>query len=154
MKVKKVVANNRKKAFEVTTAHAVYDYPYSRLSLMPGEKNPVQEVFSDPEIGHDGFTYRLTSGDEDTILMDQVLEYAKDPEYLRRDLLFRLTIQAQKRMKETKASKREITRRMGTTPAQFYRLMDQKNLNKTIDQMVKLLAALDCPVNLVFDDAA
>jgi len=43
---------------------------------------------------------------------------------------------------------------MGTTPTQLYRLLDQKNVNKTIDQMVKLLAALDCPVDLIFGEAA
>jgi predicted XRE-type DNA-binding protein len=154
MKVKKVVANNRKKAFEITTAQAVYDFPFSRLTLKPTEKNPVAEAFSDAEIGHEGFTYRLTSGMEDTIVMDQVLEYAKDPEYLRRDLLFRLTLKAQACMEELQISKREIVRRMGTTPAQFYRLMDQKNTNKTIDQMVKLLAAMDCSVDVVFGEAA
>jgi hypothetical protein len=154
MKIKKVLANNRKKAFEITTAQAAYDFPYSRLTPKPSEDDPIQEMFADPEIGHNGFTYRLASGREDTVVLDQVLEYNKDPEYLRRDLLYRLTLKAQKRIKDVGASKREVIRRMGTTPTQFYRLMDQKNTNKTIDQMVKLLAALDCSVGLTFDEAA
>lgn len=150
MKVKKVIANNRKKAFEVTTAQAIFEFPFSRLVLKPSGNGSIQEVFPDPEVNHTGFTYRLRSGEEDTVLMDQVLEYAKDPEYLRKMLLFKLTMQAQKRIKELRVSKREIIRRMGVTPTQFYRLIDQKNTRKTIDQMVKLLNALDCPVEIIF----
>ena len=154
MKIKKVIANNRKKAFEVTASNTVYDFPYSRLRLKPSLRNPIQEVFADKNLGYNGFTYLLNSGDEDTIVMDQVLEYARDPEYLRRDLLYRLTLKAQHRLREMQLSKREIVRRMKCTPTQFYRLLDQRNSNKTIDQMVKLLAAMDCPVDLVFDAAA
>ncbi len=154
MKIKKVIANNRKKAFEVHAGASVYVFPYSRLRLKPSEKAPLLEVFPDPEIGCEGFTYRLTSGKEDTVLMDQVLEYAKDPDYLRKQLLFKLTLKAQKRAGELQVSKREVIRRMGTTPTQFYRLMDQKNTHKTLDQMVRLLAALDCSVDFLFDEAA
>lgn len=114
----------------------------------------MQVVFPDAEIGNTGFTYTLTSGQEDTILLDQVLEYSKDPEFLRQAMLFKMTIQAQKRMRELAVSKREVIRRMGATPTQFYRLIDQKNTRKTIDQMVRLLTALDCSVEIIFDSAA
>ncbi|MGK5088758.1 XRE family transcriptional regulator [Bdellovibrionota bacterium FG-2] len=154
MKIKKVASNNRKKAFEVTTPKGAYEYPYSRLALSPTDTDTVQAVFSDPEIGHTGFTYQLVSGQEDTVLMDQVLEYAKDPEYIRRAMLLKMTVQAQERIKRLGVSKREVIRRMGVAPSQFYRLMDQKNTRKTIDQMVRLLSAMDCSVELVFDWAA
>ena len=154
MKIKKVIANNRKKAFEVTTAKATYEFPYSRLSLKPDEKNPIEEVFSDAEIAHEGFTFQLKSGDGDTVMMDQVLEYNKDPEYLRQMLLFKLTVKAKERLNECKMSKREVIRRMGTTPTQFYRLIDQTNTHKSIDQMIKLLAAMDCPVDVTFSSEA
>lgn len=154
MKVKKTVINNRKKAFEILTTKGAYEFPYSRLSLKPTQANPIEDVYPDAEIGFDGFTYRLASGEEDTVVLDQVLEYAKDPEYLRKALLFKLTVQAQKRLEQLKIKKREIIRRMGTTPAHFYRLIDQTNTHKTIDQMVKLLAALDCPIDVVFSGEA
>ncbi len=152
MKVKKVTANNRKKVFEIETSRGVYEYPYSRLSLKPIENNAIEKVFPDAEVAKDGFTYRLSSGDEDTIMMDQVLEYAKDPEYRREMLLFKLTVKANDQIEQGGVSKREIIRRMGTTPTQFYRLMDQTNTHKSIDQMVKLLAAMDCSVNVTFSD--
>jgi hypothetical protein len=154
MKVKKVAANNRKKAFLITTTKGNYEFPFSQLDTAPKTNDPIVRLYPDPEVGFDGFTYLLSSGKEDTVLMDRVLEYLKDPEYVRGRLLFQLTIQAQERIKELGVSKREIIRRMHTTPTQFYRLIDQKNTNKTIDQMVKLLTALDCTVNLSVSNAA
>lgn len=154
MKIKKVAANNRKRAFEITAARGTYEYPYSRLKPAPGPGTVVKSVASDPEVGHEGFSYRLDSRKEGTVLMDQVLEYSKDPDYLRKMLLFKLTMKAKKRIEELGIKKREVIRRMRTTPTQFYRLLDQKNTGKTIDQMVKLLAALDCPIDLVFEEAA
>jgi predicted XRE-type DNA-binding protein len=46
-------------------------------------------------------------------------------------------------------SKREIIRRLGTSAAQLYRLMDQTNYRKSIDQLLRLLHILDCDVDLV-----
>ena len=46
-------------------------------------------------------------------------------------------------------SKREIIRRLGTSAAQFYRLLDQTNDTKSVDQMLRLLNVLDCDVDLV-----
>jgi hypothetical protein len=69
-------------------------------------------------------------------------------------LLFKMTLEAQSRMKKLTVSKREIVRRMGTTPTQFYRLMDQTNTHKTIDQRVKFLADLDYSVEIKFTDWA
>lgn len=66
----------------------------------------------------------------------------------RRDLLFKLTIKAQQRLQELGVAKREIIRRMKVTPTQFYRLLDQRNVRKSIDQMLRLLVALDCSVEL------
>jgi len=45
--------------------------------------------------------------------------------------------------------KREIVRRLGTSAAQLYRLLDQTNYAKSIDQMLNLLRVLDCEVDLV-----
>jgi hypothetical protein len=36
-----------------------------------------------------------------------------------------------------------------TSPAQFYRLLDQTNYRKSVDQLPRLLQALDCDVDLV-----
>ena len=39
-------------------------------------------------------------------------------------------------------------RRLGTSAAQFYRLLDTTNYRKSIGQMVSLLYVLDCEVTL------
>ena len=40
-------------------------------------------------------------------------------------------------------------RRLGTSAAQLYRLLDQTNYRKSIDQVLALLQVLNCDVDLV-----
>jgi hypothetical protein len=103
----------------------------------------------DKEIGSEGFTYQLASGKTGTIHLEQVQEYNNDPHYLRDQLLYKLTLEAQRRTAESALSKREIIRRLGTSATQFYRLLDQTNYSKSVDQLVSLLQALDCEVDLL-----
>ncbi len=155
MKIRKVEANNRKKCFElVTSAGRALEYPYSRLRIKPAAHDRIADVRVDPEVGGEGFTYVLVSGKEDTIVLDQVLEYNKDTDYLRNMLLYKLSLKAQKLVRERGVSKREIARRLRTSPIQLYRMLDQTFTGKTLDQMVRLLTALDCPVDVVFKKAA
>ncbi len=155
MKIKKVFANNRKKCFEIVTAASRrLEYPYSRLRVKPSAEDGIADVHADTEVGGEGFTYMLASGKEDTILLDQVFDYNKDSDYLREMLLYKLSLKAKKLLEERGISKREVSRRLHTSPVQLYRLLDQTFTHKTIDQMIRLLAALDCPVDVVFKQAA
>ena len=149
MKVRAVKPNNRKRAFEVRMGKRTYLFPYSKTEPQPTTSNPVRRAFVDGEIGREGFTYVLESGREGTVHVDQVLEYNEDPSYLRDALLYRLTIEAKKRIEKSGLSRREIIRRLGTSPPQLYRLLDQTNYRKSIDQLVSLLRILDCEVDLV-----
>jgi hypothetical protein len=149
MKIRSVRANNRKKAFEVKTYSKVYDFPYAKADPEPRNDDPLVDVTVDKELGREGFIYELESGKEGTIHIEQVLEYNQDPGYLRDLLLYRLTIEAQKRVDQSPLSKREIIRRLGTSAAQFYRLMDQTNYRKSVDQLLNLLHVLDCDVELI-----
>ena len=88
-------------------------------------------------------------GREGSVHLEQVLEYNQDPAYLREALLYKLTIGAQQRVQASPLSKREIIRRLGTPAMQFYRLPDQANYRRSIDQLLSLLHVLDCDVNLV-----
>jgi hypothetical protein len=103
----------------------------------------------DKEVGSEAFTYVLESGDEGTVHVEQVLEYNEDPTYLRNLLLYKLTLEAQKRMVSSPLSKREIIRRLGTSASQFYRLLDQTNYKKSIGQLLSLLHILDCDVDVI-----
>lgn len=149
MKIRSVKHNNRRKAFEVKTHNKTLFYPYARLAPQPDSGNRVAEVYVDKEIGHEGFTYVLESGDGGTVHVEQVLEYNEDPGYLTELLLYKLTLEAQKRVKASALSKREIVRRLGTSATQFYRLLDQTNYRKSLGQLLSLLHFLDCDVDLV-----
>ena len=152
MKVRRVKANNRRKAFEVSVHRNVYLYPYAKLHPQPKPGTKVVEVFVDKEIGSEGFTYVLESGEEGTVHIEQVLEYNQDPGYLRELLLYKLMLEAQKRVEASPLSKREIIRRLGTSATQFYRLLDQTNTRKSVGQLLSLLHVLDCDVDLVVRD--
>lgn len=149
MKIRSVALNNRKKAFEVRTSARSLVFPYAKADPRPAGDDPVVEAYVDPDLGREGFTYALRSGREGTIHVEQILEYNQDPTYLRDLLLYRLTLEAQRRVEASSLSKRELIRRLGTSAAQFYRLLDQRNYRKSVDQLLSLLHVLDCEVDLV-----
>jgi len=132
----------------VKTATACYQMPYSKVAVQPVATDRIARVFVDPDLAREGFTYVLDSGEQGTVHMDQVLEYNQDPNHLRNNLLYRLTIEAQKRVQSSPLSKREIIRRLGTSATQLYRLLDQTNYRKSVDQLLALLQVLDCEVTL------
>ena len=154
MRIRNITANNKKKSFEIKTSKGQFEFPFSRLRLLPSKHNKIRSVYADPELDKKAFTYVLENGAEDSVLLDAVLAYNKDPDFLKQMLLYRLSIKAKELLKTKKVSKREVMRRLNTSPTQFYRLIDQTFYGKTIDQMIRLLAALDCPVDLVFKKAA
>ncbi len=147
MKIIAVTANNRTKAFEVRTRKQTLPLPYVRAKPSPSRENRVREVWVDPEIGNEGFTYVLESGAEGTVHLDQVLEYNEDPTYLRDQLLYRLTTEAQERVAASELSKRELIRRLGTSASQFYRVLDETNYTKSVGQLLALLHILGCEVD-------
>ena len=149
MKIRSVVLNNRRRAFEVRTWRQTLLFPYSKADPHPTAHDRVAEVLIDDELGREAFTYWLASGPEGTVHVEQVLEYNQDPGYMRDLLLYKLTIEAQSRLDTSDLSKREIIRRLGTSPAQFYRLLDPTNYRKSVDKMLFLLHVLDCEVDLV-----
>ena len=148
MKIRSIKANNHKKVFEVRTYKGVYEYPYARLHLRPANANPLANFYVDDELGGEAFTYTLASGDEDTIHIDRVLEHNRDPAYTRDLLLYKLTVEAKKRVDESGLSVRSISKMLGTSPTQYYRLLDEDNYRKSMDQMVNLFAVLGCSIDL------
>ena len=51
MKIRKVTANNRKKAFEVRAASKHFLFPYAKLEVHPTREDPIEQVFVDKELG-------------------------------------------------------------------------------------------------------
>jgi predicted XRE-type DNA-binding protein len=149
VKILGVKPNNRKKAFEILTEKREYSFPYAKLETRPTPKNRVKEVYPDPELGCEAFTYTLESGVEDTVHVDAVLEYNLDPTLLNDMLLHQLTVEALEALEESGLSKREVIRRLGTSASQFYRLLDTTYYEKSVGQMLALLRVLGKDVDLV-----
>ena len=137
------------KALAARLADKPLAFPYAKSEPAPSAADPVRRVFVDPEVGREGFTYELRSGRTGTVHVEQVLEYNEDPAHLRDLLLYKLTLEAHKRIETSPLSRREIVRRLGSSAAQLYRLLDQTNYRKSVDQLVALLRVLDCDVDLV-----
>lgn len=149
LRILDVQANYRTKAFEVSTVEGEYSYPFAKLPLRPDTEDRVREVYADAEAGYEAFTYRLASGMEDTVHMDAVLEYNQDPGILNELLLYRLTVQATDAVRESGLSKREMIRRLGTSPSQFYRLLDPTYYGKSVGQLIALFSILGMEVDVV-----
>ena len=148
MKIRSVRNNNRKKALEIKTSSRAMQFPHAKLRPLPKTHDPIRRVVVDQELGGEAVSYVLESGASGTVHIDQVLEYNQDPSYLRDALLYKLTIEAQEALERSPLSKREVIRRLGTSATQFYRLLDQTNYRKSIDQLLSLLTVLDCDIEL------
>jgi hypothetical protein len=149
MKIRSVRFNNKRKSFEANASGKKYVFPYVKARPSPTSADPVIRVYVDKELGGEGFSYELQSGKTRTVHVEQVLEYNRDPNYLRDLMLHKLTVEAQRRIADSPLSKREIIRRLGTSATQLYRLLDQTNYKKSLDQLVSLLQLLECDVDLV-----
>lgn len=149
MRIRKVQANRRLKAFEVDTPRGQYTYPFAKAGLVRETGPRITDVYVDEELGGEAFTYRLESGEEDTVHVEQVLDYNQDPEYLKELLLYKLSLEAQKGVEDSGISKRELARRLGTSPSQLYRLLDPTNSAKSVGQMLALLHLVGREVDVV-----
>jgi predicted XRE-type DNA-binding protein len=154
MKISSVFGNARKRCFIVSIKGKEYEFPYSYLDHKPSAKNPLVYATPDKEVNSEAFNYMLKNGKIETILAEQVLYYNRDPEIIRKQLLYQLTCQAQTLIKNRKLSKRYVARLLAIQPAQLYRLLNQTFYGKTIDQMVRLFACLGEQVEIKLKDAA
>lgn len=148
MKILSVVANNRRHLFEVRTRRQNFVFPYAKADPAPSAGDRVAEAFVDPELGREAFTFRLASGAEGTVHIDAVLEYNEDPSYMADLALYRLTQEARTRFEKSGLSTREVSRSLGTSPTQLYRLLDPTNYAKSLRQLMALLYLLGCDVDV------
>ena len=142
MKIRKVKGNNRKRVFVVHSTVGVFEFPYVKTRPTPSAEDPLDHVYVDPELGNEGFTYLLRSGEEGSLHLDHVLEYNEDPTYMGDMELHYLTVRVEKLVEASGMSKREICRRLRTSASQLARLMDPTNYNKSMRQVLALLHLL------------
>jgi DNA-binding TFAR19-related protein (PDSD5 family) len=154
VKIRRVRANNRQRAFEVETGRRTLHMPYARVSPTPSANDRVARVYIDPELGREAFTYELESGREGSVHVDALLEEHRDPAYMADLLAHELAVEARRRLASTHLSRREICRRLGTSAAQLYRLLDETNGSVSLRQLLALLDVLGCSVGWRTTDAA
>jgi hypothetical protein len=135
--------------FEVRTSTKTLAFPFSKAEPAPTAEDLVTELWVDAEAGREAFSYVLHSGRTGTVHVEQVLEYNQDPTYLRDLLLYRLTLEAQKRMAKSRSRSARSCAGSETSAAQLYRLLDKTNYRKSVDQLLALLQVLNCDVDLV-----
>ena len=123
-------------------------FPYAKAEPIPMTDDRIVEVFVDPELGREAFTYRLESGAEGSVHIDSVLEYNEDPGYMADLALYRLSQEARERFEASGLSAREVARSLGTSPTQLYRLLDPTNYTKSLRQLMALLYLLGCDVDV------
>ena len=150
MKIREVSINNRKAQLELTVRSGrMLPIPYAKLVPRPTPANRIREAYVDKELGSEAVTYVLESGAEGAVHVDHALEYNQDPSYLAELVIHKLTVEAQRRVERSGLSRRELARRLGTSVAQLYRLLDPANTRKGLAQLLALLHVLDCEVQFV-----
>ena len=127
LKIQSVIANNHKKSIVIKTTQGQMSLPYSRLRYPPTSYNKIVKIYVDPEIDHEGITYFLENGKEDTLHLDVFREFNKDSDYIREITLYEMTLQLQKKQKELNISIAELARKLKTSRSQINRLFDQTN---------------------------
>jgi hypothetical protein len=148
VKIVAVGASNRSRTFEVRTRAGSYRMPFAVLDPSPSPRDRVRAVRVDPELGNEGFTYVLESGREGSVHLDSVLAYNDDPGLAAELVLYELSLEAGRRFERSPLSVREVARRLGTSQAQLYRLLDPKNTRKSLRQVLALLHVLGCAVEV------
>lgn len=148
MKILSVKPDYRRKCFEVHSRGKSLAFPFAKCSPRPSSADAVIEVHPDPELGREAFSYLLESGKDGSVHTDQVLEYNRDPGYLRDQVVYDLTLEARRALEISGLSKRETMRRLGTSAPQLYRLLDPAMRRKSVDQMLRLLAVLGQEVQI------
>lgn len=139
MKIQTITGDVRKREFRLVADGREFTFPWARLRLVPSADDPLASVQPEPETGCEAFTYVLESGAEDTVHMDSVLYFNRDPEYMQRLLMYELTLKAMDAVEASGLGKRQLARQLGTSPSQLYRLLDPTNYNKSVGQMLAIL---------------
>lgn len=152
MKILDVTSNNRKHLFEIHTRSGEFVFPYAKASPKPSPTDRIVDLFVDPELGKEGFTYVLESGKEGSIHIDSVLEYNEEPGYMTNLSMYRLTTEARRRFETSGLSARELSRWLGTSPTQLYRLLEPTNYSKSLSQLISLLYHLGADVEFDVKD--
>ena len=148
-RLRRIINHPRREAFEIRTSRGAFAFPYDRCKPAPRPGDAVKAISIDADTGRETFTYTLESGKAGVVHVERVLDHNAEPAYMHQALLYRLTLDAVAKLEASPLSKREVVRRLGTSPSQLYRLLDPTNSRKSVDRMLGLLRVLGCEVDVV-----
>ncbi len=74
---------------------------------------------------------------------DQPLYISNNPDYMRQELMFELTMNIQSIIEDVGISKRELARSLKTSVTQINRLLDQTNYNKDLSRLIQIASLLN-----------
>ena len=150
-KFKKVEFNNKKKIFRLTyNSNLMVECPYVALGI----KEKVIDAGPDKEVGHHSFYFVLENGKKDYVPFDQPLYISNNPDYMRQELMFELTMKIQYMIENAGISKRELARSLKTSVTQINRLLDQTNYNKDLSRLIQIAALLNYDFDWEFKKVA
>jgi len=145
MKIRHVEPNNRKKCFEVIAfSGREFEFPFLRCDPCPSSSDRVATVYVDAELGKEAFTYELESGNEGSIHIDSVLEINNDLEYMADLQIHDITAQVRRCFEQSGVPIRQVSRSLGTSPSQIYRMLDERHSKKWLRQLLMFLHVLEC----------
>ncbi|MCE5191884.1 MAG: helix-turn-helix domain-containing protein [Actinomycetia bacterium] len=148
MTIQSVRIDNRKREWLLETSRGRFSYPFAKCDPEPTSSDHVMEYFIDDELAREAVTYVLESGREGFVHSEMAFDYNCEPAYMRDLLLHQLTLDVLRSLEANPLPKREIMRRLETSAAQVYRLLDPENYTKSVDSMLELLSVLGCEVEL------
>lgn len=146
MRIESARLDNRRRAFVLTTERGEFAYPYTKSDPAPTSEDRVVELQIDKEMAGEAIVYRLASGREGFVHVEMALDYNREPSYMRDLFLHEITLEVIRALESSGLAKREVIRRLGTSPAQLYRLLDPADYSKSVDKMLELLSVLGCEV--------
>lgn len=139
-KFKTVEFNNKKRVFHLQyTSGLQLECPFSAIGL----NQKVVEAGPDLEAGGHSFFYVLEDGSKDYVPYDQPLHITQHPEYVKEQALYEMTKLINQFIRKEKISKRELARRLHTSPSQLERLLDPTNHKKELSRLIEIAALLN-----------
>lgn len=141
MKIKNVILDKASNSVQIE-ANSIMSFPLNKLSKDFSHWNNIEKIYIDHELGSEAITLININGDEESIHIDNFLEQSSDPDFFRNLLLYNLTVELGNIVERENTIKSHISKVLCTSTTQIYRILDTKNYTKTIDQVIKFLAAL------------
>lgn len=139
MKIKNVKIDSENNEIVIDTDSGRFAYPI--LKILP-ENQKITGIIVDEELGGEAVTLFFDNGTEETLHVDDFLEAAGDPDYFRNLTLYKFCILINGLVDGSGLTQREIAEKMKTSVPQISRLLSTTNYSKTIDQLVRLAAAI------------